>query len=194
MSQDDEQWIARLRSTGAEQQAAISQLREILLRGIAAAIHNRYDARVQPDDVVQEALMRILDKLDSFKGKSKFTTWAMTIAVRIAISELRRRHFKDVSMSSLVEDSMSFQSESVLPSDDEKDQVLAKLRELIDSELTPKQRDAVHALLNGVPVEVFAEQIGSNRNAVYKLTHDARIRLRRGLEAAGFEAIDSIMS
>ena len=30
----------------------------------------------------------------------------------------------------------------------------------------------------------------SNRNALYKLTHDARKRLKRGLEMAGFTAED----
>lgn len=196
MSEDEGNWVARLRSPGPEQEAALSQLREILLRGVAAASHNRYGGRIQTDDVVQEALLKILDKLDTFEGKSKFTTWAMTIAVRIAISDLRRRHYKDVSMSSLVEHSMSFQPEATAEPDHgetERAQVLAKLRELIDGTLTPKQRDAVHALLNGIPVEVYAERTGSNRNAVYKLAHDARIKLRQGFEEAGFDAIQSIL-
>lgn len=193
MSQEDNDWVARLRSTGAEQEAAISELRAILFRGVLAASRDRYGGRVQADDVVQEALIKILDKLDTFEGKSKFTTWAMTIAVRIAIGELRRRYFKDVSMSALVEDSMDFQPEALPNSDTEKEQLLAKLKELIDTNLTLKQRDAVHALLNDVPVEVYAERIGSNRNAVYKLVHDARIKLRMGLEEAGFDSLDTLL-
>ena len=96
-------------------------------------------------------------------------------------------------MSALVEDSMSFQPEAAPDNDTERAQILAKLKELIATTLTPNQRHAVHALLNDVPVEVYAERTGSNRNAVYKLTHDARIKLRKGLEEAGFDSIDSIL-
>ena len=197
MPEDAENWIARLRSAGPEQEAVILELRKILLRGVIAASRNRYGGQISADDVVQDALMQILDKLDTFEGKSKFTTWAMTIAVRIAISDLRRSHHKDVSMSSLLENSMSFEPETQPENDPdgiEKSAMLAKLKELIDTKLTSKQRDAVHALLNDIPVEVYAEQTGSNRNAVYKLTHDARIRLREGFVEASFDAIDGILS
>jgi RNA polymerase sigma-70 factor (ECF subfamily) len=41
-----------------------------------------------------------------------------------------------------------------------------------------------------MPQDAIARQLGSSRNALYKLTHDARKRLRRGLESAGYEAGD----
>lgn len=187
-------WVERLRSEGEEKNAALEELRTVLVRGLTAAIRARYDNRIQADDIVQDALVKILDKLDTFEGRSKFTTWAMTIATRMAISTMRRRHFKDVSMSALTKESLKFEpsasSETPAEDLDEKDKILIKLRELIDSSLTPKQRDAVHSLLNGMPVEVFAEKTGSNRNAVYKLIHDARTKLRRGFEQAGYQAED----
>ena len=191
---ENDDWVARLRSDGEEKNIALEELRTVLVRGLTAAIRARYDNRIQADDIVQDALVKILDKLDTFEGRSKFTTWAMTIATRMAISTMRRRHFKDVSMSALTKESLKFEpsasSESLSEDLDEKDKILSKLRELIDSCLTPKQRDAVHSLLNGMPVEVFAEKTGSNRNAVYKLIHDARSKLRRGFEQAGFQAED----
>lgn len=191
---EKDDWVARLRSEGEEKDAALEELRTILVRGLTAAIRARYDNRIQADDIVQDALVKILDKLDTFEGRSKFTTWAMTIATRMAISTMRRRHFKDISMSALTKESLKFEP-SASPTEsthdmDERDKILGKLRELIDSGLTPKQRDAVHALLNGMPVEVFAEKTGSNRNAVYKLIHDARTKLRRGFEQAGYQAED----
>ena len=138
--------------------------------------------------------MKILDKVDSFEGRSRFTTWAMTIAVRIAISEMRRKHFQDVSMDSLLTDNMQFEPAAAAdPSPgnaEEKTAIIAKLKTLIESNLTSKQRDAMHALLNGMPVEIFAEKTGSNRNAVYKLIHDARVKLRQGFEQAGYKAED----
>jgi RNA polymerase sigma-70 factor (ECF subfamily) len=61
---------------------------------------------------------------------------------------------------------------------------------LIQNGLTAKQRDALLAELRGMPQDEIARHLGSNRNALYKLTHDARNRLKRGLEAAGFTAED----
>ncbi len=191
---EKDDWVTRLRGTGDDREQAIAELRKILLRGLTATVRNRYDNRVQAEDVVQEALLKVLDKLDTFEGRSKFTTWAMTIAVRIAIGEMRRKHFKDVSMNELLGDGMQFEPEDVSDGgetdEEEKGQLLTKLKELIETSLTDKQRDAVHALLHGMPVEVFAEKNGTNRNAVYKLVHDARMKLRQGFERAGYRAED----
>jgi len=191
---EKDDWVERLSSTGDDRDQAISELRSILLRGLTAAVRNKYGNKVQAEDVVQEALMKILEKMDTFEGRSRFTTWAMTIAVRIGISEMRRKHFQDVSMDSLLSDNMQFEpaaaAEAAPGQDEEKSAILEKLRSLIDANLTNKQRDAMHALLNGMPVEVFAEKTGSNRNAVYKLIHDARVKLRQGFEQAGYKAED----
>ena len=193
---EEDEWVARLSSTGDDREQAIQELRDILVRGLMATCRNRYDSRVQPEDVVQDSLIKILDKLDTFQGRSKFTTWAMTIAVRVAISEMRRKYFKDVSMDELLSTSMRFEPvavpEPAVGNESEKSSVLTKLRELIETKLSTKQRDAIHALLNGMPVEVFAEKSGSNRNAVYKLVHDARVKLRDGFERAGYKAEDII--
>ena len=99
---EKDDWVERLNSTGDARDEAIVELRRILLRGLTATVRNRYGNKIQAEDVVQDALIKILDKIDSFEGRSKFTTWAMTIAVRIAISEMRRKHFQDVSMDSLL--------------------------------------------------------------------------------------------
>lgn len=190
---ENENWIERLKSPGDARDGAITELQSILVRGLTPTLRNRGN-KILPEDVAQEALIKILDKLDTFEGRSKFTTWAMTIAVRIAISEMRRKHFKDVSMDQLLDSSMQFEPaaspEAVGDSKDEKNKILGKLAELIESNLSHKQRDAMHALLNGMPVEVFAEKTGSNRNAVYKLVHDARVKLRQGFEQAGYRAED----
>jgi len=186
-------WVEWLQSTGDVRDQAITELRAILLRGLTATCRNRYDGRVQAEDVVQDALIKVLEKMDTFEGRSKFTTWAMTIAVRIAIGEMRRQSFKDVSMESLVGEGVRFDPAATsepLIDDEGKAAALSKLKELVDTKLSEKQRQAVHALLQGMPVEVFAEKTGSNRNAVYKLVHDARVKLRQGFEQAGYQADD----
>lgn len=191
---ENEKWIQRLRAEGDIRDQAITELRAILVRGLAATCRGRYGSKIQAEDVAQDALIKILDKLDTFEGRSKFTTWAMTIGVRIAISEMRRKHFQDVSMDQLLSNSMRFEpaatTEPAAEDENERSKMLTKLSELIETNLSTKQRDAMHSLLNGMPVEIFAEKTGSNRNAVYKLVHDARVKLRQGFEQAGYKAED----
>lgn len=55
-----------------------------------------------PEETAQETLLRVLDRLDSFEGRSQFMTWVYTIAVRIALTELRRKRWKNVSLESMV--------------------------------------------------------------------------------------------
>ena len=64
------------------------------------------------------------------------------------------------------------------------------MHQIIDSQLTEKQRTALLSEIKGMPQDEIARHLGSNRNAVYKLTHDARKKLKQGLEAAGFTAED----
>ena len=79
-----------------------------------------------------------------------------------------------------------------LPEDRRLDQqsLLDKLRQLIETRLTDKQKLAVRGLLEGLPVEEVARRTNSNRNAIYKLVHDARMKLRAGFEQAGIVAED----
>ncbi len=192
-------WQQRLRDPGEEQGMAIKELRAILVRGLRISLANRYGGRLQPEDIVQVALMKILGALDSFEGKSRFTTWAMSIATRVGICELRRKHYQEVSLDSITSDASKFdlkydERESA-EQGFQKRRLLDKLQQLIASELTQNQRVAIHGLLEGLPIEVIAERTRSNRNAVYKLVHDARLRLRAGLENAGlseFEVLSSI--
>jgi RNA polymerase sigma-70 factor (ECF subfamily) len=53
--------------------------------------------------------------------------------------------------------------------------------------LTAHQRRVVTALvIDEVPVDVLAERLGTSRNSLYKTLHDARVRLRSELTAAGY--------
>ena len=84
----NDDWVERLKSTDDIRDQTITELNRILLRGLTATCRNRYGNKVQPEDVVQDAMIKILDKLDTFQGRSKFTTWAMTIATRIIARSL----------------------------------------------------------------------------------------------------------
>ena len=192
----NEMWTSQLRSSGREQQAALSDLREALLRGLRSAISSRAVAdHAFLEDTVQDALVRVLDRLHQFEGRSRFLTWATSIAIRVAMSELRRRRWKDVSLDSVLADA-ELRPEKAYDHDSgpdvrlERQLIFATMHAAIQNVLTEKQRAALLAELKGMPQDEIARQLASNRNAVYKLTHDARKRLKQALEAAGFEAAD----
>lgn len=197
----DDPWVARLQADEEVRDQAISDLRELLLRGLQRSLANRFGTGFQVEDVVQQSLVKILNSLDRFEGRSQFTTWAMAIATRVGISEFRRKHYKDVSLDAMAASSglsvdLTQSSDAPVDNNLERKSVISTLQNLIDSVLTDKQRFAIRAALEGLPVEEIARRSGSNRNAIYKLVHDARIRLRDGLESAGImaEDINSIFS
>lgn len=137
--------------------------------------------------------MRVLDGLDTFEGRSQFTTWAYKIAVRVALNELRRRRWRDVSLDGLendkADDSASRQFASSDPRPEsvvERTEMLKRVQIILAEELTERQRAAMNAIhVQGVPMEEVARHMGTNRNALYKLMHDARLRLKRRLEREG---------
>jgi RNA polymerase sigma-70 factor (ECF subfamily) len=196
MDRDNETWLAHLGGTGPDQQAALSDLREALLRGLRGALGHRAGAGdAFLEDVVQDALVRILERLPQFEGRSQFLTWAMTVAIRVAMSELRHRRWKDVSLDEVVAGGDLAPGRAIVDEPgpearSERKAILAAMHRVIRDGLTTKQREALLAVLRGMPQDEIARHLGSNRNALYKLTHDARKRLRRGLEAAGFTAED----
>ena len=199
MQRNNEMWLEQLTGAGLEQQAAISDLREALLRGLQGAL---WKWRITDDslleDAVQEALLRILDRLAQFEGRSRFLTWATAIAINLAVNELRRKHWSNISLDEMMaETGSSLENIQDPPGPDmqmEKEilrgLISNKLHELIQHELTDKQRTALLAELKGMPQQEIANRMGSNRNAIYKLTHDARKRLKHGLELAGYRAED----
>jgi RNA polymerase sigma-70 factor (ECF subfamily) len=148
------------------------------------------------EDVVQQALVHILDHLEQFQGRSRFTTWAMAIAVRLAMSALRRTRWQDVSLESMTapidEGAPAWDSDDTTSPAQHAEQhaMVETLNRLIDEALTEKQWLALTADLGGMPLEEIARRLGSNVNAVYKLLHDARQRLKHGLATAGYTAED----
>lgn len=188
-------WLEALRSEGRAQSAALEDLRRYLLRALPTALkkHGPIPADLV-DDVVQDSLVRVLDRLDAFEGRSRFTTWVVAIAVRIAMTELRRRRWRDVSLDALVADDGRLPEElDPNPHSGPENRtarlaIVRALAALFEAELSPRQRTAIVSELRGMPQEEIGRRLGINRNAVYKLAYDGRRKLKRGLEASGFDA------
>ena len=192
-NRSNEEWLNDLK--GENQDQAIEDLRRVLKKGLIYALSSRIntDLETQVDDFVQDAILRILDKMHTFRGESKFTTWAQKVAVRVAFTEMRRQRWKDISLEDLLpEDSGDF-TPLVLsdPSPDpEKRASQTQLLEMIDSmlseDLTERQRTALLAIMHGgMPLDEVARKMDTNRNALYKLLHDARKQMRNRLVERG---------
>ena len=66
-------------------------------------------------------------------------------------------------------------------------EILELLTKAINEELTTRQRCALVRELQGWSAERIAMELGTSRGAVYKLTHDARKKLKEALEASGID-------
>ena len=195
----NEQWLTELH--GPDQAQAIADLRELLLRGLRAALANRIhrDLNHVIEDFVQDGLIKIMANLDSFRGESRFTTWAQKIAINSAFTELRRRRWQDLSLQEMIEDQDGNEFTPAILTDPDatpeeqttRKAMLELVQRLIDEELTERQRQAITAVVfNGTPMEEVARRMNTNRNALYKLIFDARQNLQRKMAENGFTPQD----
>jgi RNA polymerase sigma-70 factor (ECF subfamily) len=170
------------------------------------------------EDFVQDSLIRILDNLESYEGRSRFTTWAQKVAVRVALTELRRKRWRDVSLDAPPSAGAGTTPRDAGPGGREPDAARAGassphgtypgpaeqveradtvgwIKRLMVEELTEKQRTAIRAVaFAGLPLEEVARRMGTNRNALYKLIHDARKRLKGRLSREGVSIEDVLHS
>jgi len=140
----NQQWLADLRGPSPDE--ALADLYELLVRGLRAGLGS-YGGGVDAnaEDFAQEALIRITDNLGSFRGERRFTTWAQKIAMNVALTELKRRRWRDVSLQDLFARRHASNGE---PADTQlspeqltlQNTVLQELRRMVDEELTDRQQ------------------------------------------------------
>jgi len=202
----NEAWLADLQAEGLQQDAAIQDLLSWLERRLFYYLRDRSDLRRldgdeiehMASDFAQDSVLIILKKSDQFQGRSKFTTWAAKIAVHQALGELRRARWRDVSLDELTADG-SFEpdfltNDQATPEQEalQKD-IIATVMDVMQNELSERQRRALYArLVQGVPSALLAEQMNTNPNALYKLIHDARKRLKARLIERGLSPEDAL--
>ncbi len=194
MSRSNDNWVTDLSREGSSRESALRDLREVLFRNLRKALADRSVDDSIVEDAVQDSLLRILDRLDQFEGRSRFETWATAIAIRVAFAELRRSRWKDISLNDVTADAdfvPRLLIDETSPQAERLD-ILQSMQQMIQVELSDRQRSALLAELKGMPMDEIARHLGSNRNAIYKLTHDARKKLKLGLEAAGYTAADVV--
>jgi RNA polymerase sigma-70 factor (ECF subfamily) len=191
------EWVRSLRRGGAEGDAALQRLHGLLLRAARAELWRRNSRRLisgpELDDLAHQAcadaMVAITVKLDQFRHESRFTTWAYRFVI-LEVSNKLGRHFWKAPQVSIDEEDWdrlpgSFGLDPQRRA--EWQELIGALRRAIDETLTPHQRRLfVAIILNGVPVDTLAVELGSNRNAIYKALFDARRKLRHALVANGY--------
>ncbi|HKF14330.1 MAG TPA: sigma-70 family RNA polymerase sigma factor [Gaiellaceae bacterium] len=193
---ESREWLRALRSDGRERDEAVARLHELLLR--AARFETARRRPTLPhlrgndlDDIANQAaddaLVSVLSRLDSFRGASRFTTWAYKFALLEAAVRLRRRAWQGREVPLEPETWSLFSSAGIEPDASvEQSELIETLQSAIAEVLTPHQRRVLVALaLNGVPIDVLAERLDTTRGALYKTLHDARRKLRGHLEEHG---------
>ena len=195
----EREWIAGLKARSPE---AVERLHAVLLRAARFEVARRRPMLPhlrgnELEDIALEAaddaLMAVLGRLDDFEGRSKFTTWVYKFALLEAAVKLRRRAWQGKEIPLEPESWSLLGSTALEPAEEtEQSELIAEIRHGIDETLTPHQRRVLVAIaLNGVPVDVLAQRLGTTRGALYKTLHDARQRLRRYLEERRWTTLPS---
>jgi RNA polymerase sigma-70 factor (ECF subfamily) len=195
---DSQRWLAALRGAPAVRARALDELHALLLRGARHELNRRRESlahvsSAERDDLAvqaaDDALVAILGKLDTFRGASRFTTWAYKFVLLEAGVKARRRAWQGREVNLELPawaalDDGGPPAQQVL----EAAETLGAIRDAVRRSLTPHQREVFAALaLNDVPIDVLAERLGTTRGALYKTLHDARRKLRAAVAEAGLE-------
>ena len=193
---ESREWLRALSSAGRERDDAVERLHALLLRAARAEVARRRavtdvgsgdldDLAVQAAD---DALVAVLGKLHTYRGDSRFTTWAYKFALLEAAVRLRRRPWIGRELPLEADGWAQLpDNRGLSPAGQAKaNELILAVRDAIAEVLTPHQRAVLVALtLNDVPIDVLAERLGTTRGALYKTLHDARRKLRARLSEDG---------
>ena len=197
LDEESRAWLADLRSQGQEHDDAIARLHELLLRAARFEVRRRVAAlpHVRGDELgeitleaADDALVSVLARLDDFRGASRFTTWVYKFALLEAAVKLRKRAWQGREVPLESETWAVFSTSGPGPAaTTEQRELLEAVQEGIGT-LTAHQRRVLVALaVDGVPIDVLADRLNTNRGALYKTLHDARRNLRAYLTGRGFD-------
>jgi RNA polymerase sigma-70 factor (ECF subfamily) len=191
---EPDDWVEALSTPGLRQDRAMSSLHAMMLRAcrhqvrrMSSTLAGVGSERLEEiaNQAADEAMMAVLAKLSTFEGRSRFTTWAYKFAILQSATEVRRYAWRNREVE--LKDETQVLERGPSPANyAEAADLASAVRQAIDVALTPHQRRITIALLmDDIPIDVLAERLGSNRNALYKTVHDARTRLRAHLIASG---------
>lgn len=190
-------WLESLAAGARGRDAALARLHALLLRAARAELSRRAArsriAGPELDDlahqVAADALMSITRRLSSFRGESRFTTWAYKFVI-LEVSSKLGRHFwaraevvLEPEQWDRVPERLGVSPEAAV----EAGELFAAVREIVETQLTPRQQEIFVALLvQGIPADALAVKLNTNRNAIYKAMFDVRRKIRATLVTDGY--------
>jgi RNA polymerase sigma-70 factor (ECF subfamily) len=190
-------WVEGLGTEGPVYDETVARLHDLLLRVARGEVRRRsaqlWIAGPELDDLAHQAaadaVMGVVGKVGQFRGESRFTTWACKFAI-FEVSTKMGRHFwkrpttaMDAEDWERLPDRFGLDPARVAEWRD----VIAALRRAVDEELSDHQRRIFVAIvLNGAPLDALVAELGSSRNAIYKVLFDARRKLRASLVTHGY--------
>jgi RNA polymerase sigma-70 factor (ECF subfamily) len=192
------EWLSALTGTGAAHEAGLTRLHGLLVRVAVRELRRReagaWISGGELDDLAHQAaddaMLAILGKLGSFRGESRFTTWAYRFVVLEVSSKLGRHYWRQHPAGHLEAEDWDRLPDRLGagPGEDAEHAELVKaVRQAVDETLTDHQRRLfVAVVLNEVPLDAVVARLGTNRNAVYKAIFDARRKVRGFLVANGY--------
>jgi RNA polymerase sigma-70 factor (ECF subfamily) len=190
-------WLRTLGGAGGQRERAVVRLHELLLRVARSELRRRSGQHPingpELDDLAHQAaadaLLAITGKLDRFRGESRFTTWAYKFVILEVSTKLGRHFWRRPTVAMGAEDWDRLPDRFGMGPADRaqwRDLIVA-VRTAVEQELTVRQRQVFVAIvLNGVPLDAVVTELGSTRNAIYKMMFDARSKLRVALAANGY--------
>jgi RNA polymerase sigma-70 factor (ECF subfamily) len=192
------EWIRVLSVTGPERESGLARLHDLLLRVAVHELRRREPTSgvggAELDDLAHQAtddaMLAVLDKLDTFRGESRFTTWVYRFAV-LEVSHKLGRHYWRRHPPAVLESEDWDRLPDRFGADPnehaERVELIAAMRKAIDETLTDYQRNLFVALvIDAVPLDAVVAQLGTTRGAVYKVVFDARRKIRAHLVANGY--------
>jgi RNA polymerase sigma-70 factor (ECF subfamily) len=201
MDAESAEWLRTLAATGVEREQALVRLHELLLRAARSELHRR-SARTRVsgpelDDLAHQAaadaMVAIIAKLGQFRGESRFTTWVYRFVILEVSSKLGRHFSRHQTVAMDSEDWDRLPDRFGLDPGEQAQwhDLVGALQRAVEQDLTDRQRQVFVAIVvNAVPLDALVIELGSNRNAIYKVMFDARRKLRAALAANGYVDID----
>jgi RNA polymerase sigma-70 factor, ECF subfamily len=193
MTDARDDWPQRLAPEHPGREDALAELHRLLLAGARAEANRRRATlsevvRADLDDLcvqaADDALAAVLAKLPSFRGDSRFTTWAYKFVIFEIAARLRREAWRGRRVDV---DEAAWERVASADETPQQREVLRLVREGMETVLSDRQRFVFSAVaLQDVPFDVVAGQLQATRGAIYKILHDARRKLRAHVEANGY--------
>jgi RNA polymerase sigma-70 factor (ECF subfamily) len=197
LDEESRDWLRDLRAEGAAREAALARLHALLVRAARFEVARRRPGlpHLRGDELgeialeaADDALVSVLARLDDFRGASRLTTWVYKFGLLEAAVKLRKRAWQGREVPLEQETWALFSSAEPGPAASVEQSELLDAVQAGIAALTAHQRRVLVALaVNGVPIDVLADRLNTNRGALYKTLHDARRNLRTYLAGRGFD-------